>query len=272
MAATTQIKTLSIIIPVYNEVRTICNVIARVEVADVHGLGREIIVVDDASTDGTREALEPVGRSGRAHVIRRPANRGKGAAVRAGLDRATGELMIIQDADLELDPADYRKLLAPFLEDPSTQVVFGSRFLEGQQGGRSMTLLANQLLTGLTNLLYGAAITDMETGYKLCRTDVLKALDLKSDRFEIEPEITSKLLRRGYTIREVAVSYRPRTRREGKTINWKDGLRAVLTLVRWRVAGVPGGHHVAPAQDPAEGASGAAQAGATATEGTPVRK
>ena len=234
MAATTDIKTLSVIIPVYNEVRTIASVIAQVDVVDVHGLRKEIVVVDDGSTDGTREVLELVRSGGRVQVICQPANRGKGAAARAGLEHATGELVIIQDADLELSPADYPRLVAPFLEDPATQVVFGSRFLAGRPRGRSLALLANRLLTGLTNLLYNVRITDMETCYKLCRAEVLKTLELESDGFEIEPEITSKLLRRGYAIREVAVSYRPRTRHEGKTINWRDGVRAVLTLIRWR--------------------------------------
>ena len=236
MPATTTITTLTVIIPVYNEVRTIASVIARVGAVDVRGLRKELIIVDDGSTDGTRGVLESVRADGRARVILQPINQGKGAAVRAGINAATGELVIIQDADLELSPDDYPRLVAPFLDDPSTQVVFGSRFLDGRHAGQTLAVFANRLLTGLTNLLYGSALTDMETCYKLCRADVLKTLELESDRFEIEPEITSKLLRRGYTLREVAVSYQPRSRSEGKTINWKDGVRAVVTLVTWRLA------------------------------------
>ncbi|MBZ5556403.1 MAG: glycosyltransferase family 2 protein [Acidobacteriia bacterium] len=234
-ATTTDITTLSVIIPAYNELRTIATVIARVNAVDVHGLRKEIIVVDDGSTDGTRDVLEGVRREGRARVILQPANRGKGAAVRTGLEAATGDLVIIQDADLELSPEEYPRLVAPFLEDPSTQAVFGSRFLSGAREGRPLAVFANRFLTSLTNLLYGASLTDMETCYKLCRTPVLKGLALESDRFEIEPEITSKLLRHGCTIREVAISYQPRTRADGKTINWRDGVRAIMTLIKWRL-------------------------------------
>lgn len=235
-ATTTDITTLSVIIPVYNELRTIATVIARVNAVDVHGLHKEIVVVDDGSTDGTRGVLEAAHRDGHARVILQPANRGKGAAVRTGLAAVTGELVIIQDADLELSPEEFPRLVAPFLEDAATQAVFGSRFLAGRAEGRPLAILANRFLTGLTNLLHNANLTDMETCYKLCRTDVLRGLDLKSERFEIEPEITSKLLRRGYTIREVAISYQPRSRREGKSVNWKDGVRAIIAILRWRFA------------------------------------
>jgi len=235
----TDITTLSVIIPAYNELRTIAAVIARVNAVEVHGLHKEIIVVDDGSTDGTRDVLAALQRDGRARVILQPANRGKGAAVRTGLEAVTGDLVIIQDADLELSPEEYPRLVAPFLADPTTAAVFGSRFLSGSREGRPLAILANRFLTGLTNVLHNASLTDMETCYKLCRTDVLKALDLKSERFDIEPEITSKLLRRGYAIREVAISYQPRSRREGKSINWKDGVRAIMALIKWRFARKP---------------------------------
>jgi glycosyltransferase involved in cell wall biosynthesis len=237
MAATpTKITTLSVIIPAYNELQTIATVISRVHAVAVHGLRKEIILVDDGSTDGTRDVLEALGREGRVRVILQPANRGKGAAVRAGLEAVTGELVIIQDADVELSPEEYPRLVAPFLADPATQAVFGSRFLSGSRKGQPLAVLANRFLTSLTNVLHNASLTDMETCYKLCRTDVLKALDLKSERFDIEPEITSKLLRRGYAIHEVAISYQPRSRREGKSINWKDGVRAIMALLKWRFA------------------------------------
>jgi glycosyltransferase involved in cell wall biosynthesis len=235
MTALTDLTTLSVIIPAYNEVRTIAAVIARVRAVDVHGLRKEIIVVDDGSMDGTRDVLEALQRDRHVRVIQQPANRGKGAAVRTGLGAVTGELVIIQDADLELSPEDYPRLVAPFLENPATQAVFGSRFLTGSREGQPLAILANRFLTGLTNVLHNASLTDMETCYKLCRTDVLRSLDLKSERFDIEPEIVSKLLRRGYTIHEVAIRYQPRSRREGKSINWKDGVRAIVALIKWRL-------------------------------------
>lgn len=228
------IRALSVVIPAYNEAATIASVVDAVRAVEVHGLPKEIIVVDDASTDGTRAALEPLAADGAIRLVCQPVNQGKGAAVRAGLAHATGDLIIIQDADLELSPTQYPRLVAPFLEDPSTQVVYGSRFVSGSRPGTRSAVFANRVLTGLTNILYGSRITDMETCYKLCRSEVMKSLDLKSNRFEIEPEITAKLLKRGLVIREVAVDYKPRTRAEGKSINWKDGVRAIAELVRWR--------------------------------------
>jgi glycosyltransferase involved in cell wall biosynthesis len=228
------IRTLSIVIPAYNEATTIASVIDAVRAVDVHGLAKEIIVVDDASVDGTRAVLEPLATAGAVRLVCQPTNRGKGAAVRAGLSQAAGEVIIIQDADLELSPGEYPKLVAPFIDDPSTQVVYGSRFLSGSLRGARSAVFANRVLTWVTNALFGARLTDMETCYKVCRADVMKSLDLRSNRFEIEPEITAKLLKRGYAIHEVAVDYQPRTRAEGKSINWKDGVRAVFELLRWR--------------------------------------
>jgi glycosyltransferase involved in cell wall biosynthesis len=225
--------TLSVIIPVYNEARTIARVVAAVHDTDAHGLRKELIVVDDGSTDGTWDALQTIDMTGGARVIRHPVNRGKGAAVRTGLSHAIGDLVIIQDADFELSPSEYPKLVAPFLQSARTHAVFGSRFMVRAQG-RPSAIFANRVLTGLTNLLYGSRLTDMETCYKLCRTDVLKGLALESNRFEIEPEITAKLLRRGYEITEVSVRYKPRTTAEGKRINWRDAVQAIVTLVKWR--------------------------------------
>jgi glycosyltransferase involved in cell wall biosynthesis len=227
------LRTLSIVIPAYNEAATIAAVIDAVRAVDVRGLAKEVIVVDDASVDGTRAVLEPLAAAGVVRLVCQPVNQGKGAAVRAGLAQATGEVVIIQDADLELSPSEYPSLVAPFMENPATTVVFGSRFLAGYRGTPS-AVFANRVLTGITNILFGARLTDMETCYKVCRTDVMKSLGLRSNRFEIEPEITAKLLRRGHAIREVAVNYQPRTRAEGKSINWKDGVRAIFELLRWR--------------------------------------
>jgi len=236
VALTTAPRTLSVIIPAYNEAQTIAHVIDQVCAVDLNGLRKEIVVVDDGSTDGTQAALAPLRASGVVEVVVRPVNRGKGAAIKTGLERATGDLVIIQDADLELSPAEYPRMVAPFVEEAATCVVFGSRFLAGPRRGHPLAVLANWGLTALTNILFGSRLTDMGTCYKLCRTEVLRSLALQSDGFEIEPEITAKLLRRGYAIREVPVSYQPRTRAEGKTISWRDGLRALLTLIKWRLA------------------------------------
>jgi dolichol-phosphate mannosyltransferase len=236
LGLTTAPRTITVIIPAFNEAPTITHVIDRVRAVDLQGLRKEIVVVDDGSTDGTQAALAPLREAGAVQVVVQPANRGKGAAIKAGLARAAGDLVIIQDADLELDPADYPRLVAPLMEDGATCVVFGSRFLAGPRLGQPLAILANWWLTSLTNLLFGSRLTDMGTCYKLCRTDVLRSLALESDGFEIESEISAKLLRRGYAIREVPVSYHPRTRAEGKTIKWHDGLRTLVTLFKWRLA------------------------------------
>ena len=228
------IRTLSVIIPAYNEASTLTHVVAEVHALDVYGLAKDVIVVDDGSTDETQIVLAPLRDAGLVRVIRQPRNCGKGAAVRAGIALAAGDLIIIQDADLELSPAEYPRLVGPFLWRPETQVVYGSRFLAGRRLGSPLAIMANWGLTAATNLLFGARLTDMETGYKVCRTHVLKSLGLESDGFEIEPEITAKLLRRGVQIEEVAVRYHPRTQAEGKSIGWLDGLRALQTLLKWR--------------------------------------
>jgi glycosyltransferase involved in cell wall biosynthesis len=227
---------LSILVPVYNEAGTVASVIDRLRTIALP-LPREIVVVDDGSTDGTREVLDDLARRDNTlRVIHAERNAGKGAAVRAGLAAARGSIIAIQDADLELDPAQLGSLVAPILSG-ATSVVYGSRFLARRTGVPLVTLAANQTLTMVTNLLYGSHLTDMETCYKIMRTSVARALQLESNRFDIEPEITAKLLRAGHRIVEVPVRYEPRRREQGKKIKWRDGVHALRVLLRYRFAG-----------------------------------
>lgn len=221
---------LSVIIPVYNESRTVAEVIRRVREVD---LDKEIIVVDDGSGDGTVEVLRQLHRDGLIRLHESRVNLGKGAAVRIGLTYAGGDIVIIQDADLELDPNEYGRLIEPILEG-RTRVVYGSRFLGTNPGIPLITLAANRFLVILTNLLYDGSLTDMETAYKVFRVDVLEDIKLRCMRFELEPEITAKLLKNGDRILEVPISYQPRTVQGGKKIGWRDGLKAILTLFRYR--------------------------------------
>jgi glycosyltransferase involved in cell wall biosynthesis len=220
----------SVLIPVYNEVGTIGAVIEKVRRVPVD---KEIVVVDDGSTDGTREALRPFEGAPDVRVHRSPINLGKGASVRIGFTMVRGDVVIIQDADLELDPGQYPELMAP-IERDEADVVFGSRFLHGRAGG-GVSYLGNRGLTVLTNLLFGGRLTDMETCYKVFRASILPTLKLKALRFEIEPELSASFLLGGWRIAEVPVVYRPRTAREGKKIRWTDGLDAVRTLLRLRL-------------------------------------
>jgi len=224
---------LSVVIPVYNERRTLPVVLDRVRRTP---FDKEIILVDDGSTDGTRPYLQALEESGDAgvRVFFHEKNRGKGAALRTGFEQVTGDVVIIQDADLEYDPQDYGRLLEPIL-DGRADVVYGSRFL----GGPHRVLffwhyLANRALTLFSNMLTNLNLSDMETCYKVLRTDVIRNLDLRSDRFTIEPEITVKLARGGYRIYETPISYSGRDYTEGKKITWRDGLPALWALVRHR--------------------------------------
>lgn len=224
---------LSIVVPVYNEARTVAAVIDRLLSIDLP-LPREIIIVNDGSTDGTREVLDALpSRPDVLRVIHAERNGGKGSAIRTGFAAATGTILAIQDADLELDPAQLAVLVAPIL-DGRTRVVFGSRFLAGTPDAPLHTIVANRFLTGLTNVLYGARITDMETCYKVMETPIAQALRLQANRFDIEPEITAKLLRAGHHIHEVPVRFEPRSRAQGKKIGWRDGVKAIDVLIRHR--------------------------------------
>jgi glycosyltransferase involved in cell wall biosynthesis len=229
------VRKLTIVIPVYNEQNTIAEVIERVCAVDLGDIEKEIIISDDGSTDATPAAIERA-RTEHAHIVRvytSPTNLGKGAAVRLGMSLATGDVIIIQDADLELNPDEYRRILEPFLVRQA-QVVYGSRFLAPSPRIAVRTRLANRALTFLTNLLFGSRLTDMETAYKAFRRDVLTGIPLRCVRFDFEPEVTAKLLTAGYRIDEVPVRYNPRTVDEGKKISWLDGFEAIYTLLRCR--------------------------------------
>ena len=215
---------LSVLVPVYNEQASLEAILRRVAAVDME---TEIIVVDDCSTDGTADILESIDLPG-LRVIRHRVNRGKGAAIRTALAAATGDLIIIQDADLEYDPQDYRSLMEPVLKGQA-QVVYGVRDLSGQ---RPVCRLGNRFLIALTNLLHGVHLRDVETCYKVMSLAVARGLNLESDRFDLDPEMTAKIIRQGYTIHQVPISYQPR--RDKKLSPWRDGLPAVWSVLKYR--------------------------------------
>ena len=225
---------LSVVVPCYNEAAAILTLLERVLAAPAT---REVLVVDDGSTDGTRELLAGV-HDPRVRVFLQPHNMGKGAALRRGFEEATSPYVIVQDADLEYDPADYPAVLRPLL-DGRADVVFGSRFVSG---GPHRVLyywhsVGNRLLTTLSNMFTHLNLTDMETCYKAFRREVIQSIDLREDRFGFEPEVTAKLARGGWRIYEVGISYNGRTYDEGKKIGWADGCRAVYCIVRYSTTG-----------------------------------
>lgn len=230
---------LSVVIPAYNERATIEEILRRVSNAPVpEDVELEIVVVDDGSTDGTRELLREKTLEGDPpfRLIEQEVNQGKGAAIRAGFRAATGDVLLIQDADLEYNPRDYPQLLQPILDDQA-DVVYGSRFL----GGPHRVLffwhsVGNRFLTMLSNMLTDLNLSDMETGYKAFRREVLEGLTLRSNRFGIEPELTAKVARRGARIFEVPISYWGRTYAEGKKIGWKDGVAAIWAILRYNLS------------------------------------
>jgi glycosyltransferase involved in cell wall biosynthesis len=235
---------ITIIVAAYNEKRTVRAVIDRLLAIDLP-IAREILVVDDGSTDGTRDVLAAaVGDHLPITVLRTEQNGGKGSAIRRGLDHARGTIVAIQDADLELDPQQLATLVGPILRGDS-DVVYGSRFLNGVPDAPWLTVAANKVLTATTNVLYGATLTDMETCYKVMRTGVARSLGLTANRFDIEPEITARLLRLGYRIHELPIRFEPRSRAQGKKIRWRDGVRALQVLVVERFRRRPDSANVA---------------------------
>jgi len=222
---------LSVIIPVYNEVKNIKEIIKRVQAAK---LASEIVIVDDGSKDGTRDILQTLNGKKKIRVILHEKNQGKGAAVVTGMKAAKGEILLIQDADLEYDPRDYPLLLKP-IQEGLAEVVYGSRFLGGPH---RVTMfwhqVANKLLTLMTNILYDSILTDMETGYKVFRRNVIEGMTIKAKRFNFEPEFTAKILKRKHRIYEVPISFNPRDYTEGKKIKLKDAFEAVWALIKYR--------------------------------------
>lgn len=229
-------ETITVIIPVFNEINTLKQMLAKVEHASMCGLSKEIILVDDGSKDGSRELLKELEKQNKYKIFYHSKNMGKGAAIRTAVHYATGDIIVIQDADLEYDPNDYEDLIKLIMENKA-DVVYGSR-LSGGKPSRAFKFthyLGNKFLTFVTNLLYDSTLTDMETCYKAFRADVIKSINIRSNRFEFEPEITAKILKKRYHLYEAPISYFGRDFNEGKKITWKDGITALIALVKYRI-------------------------------------
>jgi len=229
-------KKISVVIPIYNESTTLLNILSRVEAVELP-LSKEIIMVDDGSNDGSRKIIEAIDDK-KIKKIFHATNQGKGAALRSGFKEATGDIVIIQDADLEYDPQEYLKLLQPILDDKA-DVVYGSRFI-GSEAHRVLYfwhLLGNKFLTVLSNMLTNLNLTDMESCYKIFRKDILDQITIKENRFGFEPEVTAKISRLNCRIYEVGISYSGRTYNEGKKINWRDGVSALRCIIKYRFWG-----------------------------------
>ncbi len=223
---------LSVIIPVYNERNTIQEILRRVRRVDLGDMERELVVVDDGSTDGTRDILSMEADS-TTKIILHETNKGKGAALRTGLANATGDLIIFQDADLEYDPDEYPRLIEPVLKGKA-EVVYGSRFTGERRNMLFWHYVGNRLLVLITNILYNTTLSDMETCYKLFTRKSLEGIEIKSNRFDVEPEITAKILKKKIRIYEVPISYTGREIEEGKKISWRDGIPALWALIKYR--------------------------------------
>lgn len=223
---------LSVVVPVYNEKNTIEKILD--EIKAVEGLDKEIVVVDDASTDGTTQILKDLEKKyPDVKFFYKEKNRGKGHTLKVGFEHTTGDYVIVQDADLEYDPNDYHKLLRA-LNEEDAQVIYGSRFSGSYEDMSTLHYFGNKVLTLITNIFFGVMLTDMETCYKLMPGDFVRKVNIKSERFDFEPEITAKILKSGLKIKEVPISYRGRTHSEGKKITWRDGIHALFTLIKYR--------------------------------------
>ena len=223
-------KKISIVIPVYNEKELLLKILEKIEAVDF-GLEKEIILIDDCSTDGTKELYENLPYK----ILYHSKNMGKGAALRTGFKEVTGDVIIIQDADLEYNPEDYKSLVELVINN-SADVVYGSRLANKNNTSNFLFLsfLANFVLTQLTRFLFDTNLTDMETCYKVFRADIIKNIEIKSNRFDFEPEVTAKILKQRVRFKELPISYNVRNNREGKKITWKDGVQAILTLIKYR--------------------------------------